>query len=63
MLSKDILLKSHILYLLLKIFKIIFNVLLYLIKARYILEIINLRNIILRLKLRNNRYTLILNII
>ena len=63
MLSKDISLKSHILYSLSKIFRIVFNVLLYLLEIRYILEIVNLRSIIIRLKLRYNKYASILNLI
>ena len=54
MLSKDILLKLYILYLLLEIIRVIFNILLYLFEIRYILEIAYLKNIIFKIKLRDN---------
>ena len=63
MLSKDILLKSHILYSLLEIIRIIFNILLSLFEARYILEIIDFKNIVIKLKFRDNKYISIFNLI
>ena len=54
MLLKDILLKSHILYLFLEIIRIVFNILLYLFKTRYILKITYLKNTIFKKKLRDN---------